>query len=72
MHRIKKSIGGDAVWNSHNTYPAMAQKYKCPMWMIPEKELENTDKLTVNSNQARFLATQEAYYKFSNDLISRI
>ena len=36
------------------------------------KELENEDKLTVTSNKARFLNTQEAYYIFSNDLINRI
>ena len=69
---IKKSIGGNAVWSSHNTYPAMAQKYKCPMWLIPGKELEESDKLTVNSNRTRFLATQTAYYTFANDLVDRI
>lgn len=69
---IKNSIGGNAVWSSHNTYPAMAQKYKCPMWLIPGKELEESDKLTVNSNRTRFLATQKAYYTFANDLVDRI
>lgn len=72
LERIEKSIGGNAVWSSHNTYPAMAQKYKCPMWMIPNKELEKDDNLTVTSNKARFLNTKEAYYTFANDLISRI
>ncbi len=71
-NNIEYSIGGNAVWGSHNTYPAMAQKYKCPMWMIPGKELENEDKLTVTSNKVRFLDTQKSYYKFSNDLIGRI
>lgn len=70
--KIKNSIGGDAVWSSHNTYPTMAQKYKCPMWMIPSKELEEADKLTVNSNRTRFLDTQKAYYTFANDLLDRI
>lgn len=69
---IDKSIGGGAVWGSHNTYPAMAQKYKCPMWMIPEKELENGDKLTVTYNKSRFLNTQKAYHVFAKDLISRL
>lgn len=72
ISNIENSIGRNSVWASHNTYPAMAQKYKCPMWMIPNKELENEDKLTVTSNKARFLDTQEAYYIFSNDLINRI
>lgn len=70
--QIDTSIGGNVVWSSHNTYPAMAQKYKCPMWMIPDEELDQEDKLTVISNKARFLNTQEAYYTFANDLISRI
>lgn len=69
---IKTSIGGNSVWGSHNTYPAMAQKYKCPIWMIPEKELEVADKLTVTSNKARFQDTRNAYYRFANDLISRM
>lgn len=70
--QIDTSIGGNVVWSSHNTYPAMAQKYKCPMWMIPDEELDQEDKLTVIYNKARFLNTQEAYYTFANDLISRI
>ncbi len=70
--KIKISIGGNVVWGSHNTYPAMAQKYKCPMWAIPSKELEDSDKLTVNSNRVRFLDTQKAYHTFANDLIDRI
>lgn len=48
------------------------QKYKCPMWLIPNQELEKEDKLTVNSNRSRFLDTQGAYYTFVNDLIKRI
>ncbi len=71
-YHIRDSIGGNAVWGSHNTYPAMAQKYKCPMWLIPTINLEESDKFTVNTNKARFIATQEAYYKFVNDLIKRI
>lgn len=70
--KIEQSIGGDAVWASHNTYSAMAQKYKCPMWLIPIQKLEKEDKLTVNSNQIRFQDTKEAYYIFSNDLINRV
>ena len=70
--KIKISIGENAVWGSHNTYPAMAQKYKCPMWAIPNKKLEFSDKPTVNRNKERFLDTQKAYYIFANDLIDRI
>lgn len=72
VDRIKVSIGGNSVWASHNTYPAMAQKYKCPMWLIPYKDLEEEDKLTVTSNKQRFLDTQNAYYNFAIDLIDRL
>lgn len=72
LEHIENSIGGNSIWASHNTYPAMAQKYKCPMWLIPGQELENEDKLTVTSNKQRFIDTQKAYYNFSNDLISRM
>lgn len=70
--KIEESIGGDAVWKSHNTYPAMAQKYKCPMWNLPNMKLEKEDKLTVTSNSSRFSDTRNAYYKFVNDLLDRI
>lgn len=70
--KIADSIGGDVVWASHNTYPSMAQKYKCPMWLIPDSELDEKDKFTVTRNKQRFLNTREAYHTFSNDLINRI
>lgn len=70
--KIADSIGGDVVWASHNTYPSMAQKCKCPMWLIPDSELDEKDKFTVTRNKQRFLNTREAYYTFSNDLINRI
>lgn len=72
LPKIKTSIGENAIWYSHNTYPAMAQKYKCPMWLIPEQDLEQEDRLTVRSNKQRFIDTREKYYIFANDLISRL
>lgn len=70
---ISNSIGGDVIWSSHNTYPTMAQKYKCPMWQIPNQEFDCTDdKSTVQLNKLRYLDTKQAYYTFANDLISRI
>lgn len=70
--RIRESIGGHEVWNLHNTYPAMAQKYKCPMWLIPQQLLDDEDKLTVTSNKQRFIDTQRSYHLFADDLISRL
>ena len=33
---IAKPIGGSSIIHSHNTFPAMAQALKCPMWKVPE------------------------------------
>lgn len=50
----------------------MAQKYKCPMWLLPSIQLDKSDKVTVETNKQRFLDTQKAYHIFSKDLINRI
>ena len=70
--RIAQSIGGNAVWHTHNTYPALAQKYKCPIWHVPDATLEKDDKSTVTHNQQRFYETRGAYFVFVDDLLSRM
>ena len=71
--KIKKPIGGTSIIHSHNTFPSLAQKYRCPMWEVPENvSADNEDYSTVNANRKIFLATKEAYKKFSLDLLGRI
>jgi cellulose biosynthesis protein BcsQ len=82
---IAKPIGGDAIIHSHNTFPAMAQALKCPMWKVPEEyaELENSnpDYLALlnqngfeynRGNNGRLREIKEKYILFTNDLLTRI
>ena len=71
--RISEPIGGTAVMHSHSTLPNMAQKYRCPIWMVPRSEdIEAEDKSTVSGNRARYEATQAAYNTFALDLLDRL
>lgn len=65
-------IGETAIMHTHNTMPAMAQKYHCPMWKVPSAPLEQEDTSTVSGNRGLFQATQERYHTFAKDLLSRL
>jgi cellulose biosynthesis protein BcsQ len=82
---ISRPIGGDSIIHSHNTFPAMAQALKCPMWRVPETyaKLEKTDPdyftlLNQNGfeynrgNNGRLREIGEKYKMFTNDLLTRI
>lgn len=67
------SIGGQAVMHTHNTLPSMAQKYRSPIWLVPDADnLEDQDKRTIIGNQAIYKATKNAYKSFTDDLLLRI
>lgn len=66
-------VGKMAVMHTHNTYPAHAQKYHCPMWELPaHSELEEGDRATVLTNKDRYLATRKSYRSFAQDVIRRV
>jgi len=69
---INSPIGGICVMHTHNTLPSMAQKYRNPMWKIPTIELDPEDSAPVTGNRIAYLATQENYKKFAEDLLKRI
>lgn len=70
---LKEPIGKLAVMHTHNTYPAHAQKYRTPMWNLPNyQSLDAGDHATVVTNKNRYTATQAAYHSFANDLIQRV
>lgn len=69
---LEKPIGGTAVMHSHQTMAAMAQKYKAPIWRVPNVDLEATDRSTVGGNSARYFSTFNAYKKFAKDVLRRI
>lgn len=65
-------IGGLAVMHTHNTFPAMAQKYNLPMWKIPSHSYDIEDKPSIQPNGEKYEATLHAYKEFSADLLNRI
>lgn len=82
---IAAPIGGNSIIHSHNTFPAMAQALKCPMWNIPQVygNLDNTnpeylDFLKQNGfeynrgNNGRLREIGDNYTAFTNDLLNRI
>jgi cellulose biosynthesis protein BcsQ len=82
---IAKPIGGSSIIHSHNTFPAMAQALKCPMWKVPEVyanlESANLDYLLFliqngfeynRGNNGRLREIGENYRVFTKELLSRI
>lgn len=82
---ISKPIGGNSIIHSHNTFPAMAQSLKCPMWKIPEtwQKLEDDNIEYINllkengfehnrGNNGKLRETGNKYRDFTLDLIDRI
>ncbi len=82
---ISRPIGGASIIHSHNTFPAMAQALKCPMWRVPEvysrlefSNPEYLDFLNQNGfdynrgNNGRLREVGEKYREFTLDLITRI
>ncbi|MGQ0333481.1 ParA family protein [Halomonas elongata] len=70
---ISKPIGGTSVMHSHNTLPSMAQKYRTPMWNVPDlPNLESEDRSTILGNRGMYTAKQDAYHAFADELMSRV
>ena len=65
-------IGKTSVMHSHSTLPSMAQKYKTPMWQVPNADLEADDRGTIIGNRARYEETRAAYHAFANDILTRL
>ena len=68
---IDAPIGTSSVMHSHNTFPSMAQKYRVPIWKIPDCELDEEDKSTVSGNKQRYYETKDKYLQFSKDFVER-
>jgi cellulose biosynthesis protein BcsQ len=79
---IMEPIGGAAVMHSHNTFPAVAQALRCPMWLVPQTygEFKKTkpeflDTLLVEKpNQGfygKYRETKENYRIFAEEFIGR-
>lgn len=70
---IMKPIGMMAVMHSHNTMPAMSQKYKEPIWKIPSLDtLDAADKPTISGNRQTYEEIKDKYLAFTDSLLDRI
>ena len=58
--------------NTHNTMPAMAQKYHRPMWQLPTAQLNHEDTSTEGGNRRIYQATRASYVSFAHDMLNRI
>ena len=67
------SIGNNALIHSHNTYPASSQKYKLPMWQVPDSEfLDESDIGTIKASAKDYRATKDKYISFAKDVLKRL
>ncbi|WP_010090502.1 ParA family protein [Burkholderia ubonensis] len=70
---LREPIGEQSVMHTHNTFPAHAQKYHCPMWILPSHlAIEDADMATIRPNRDRYIETSEAYRAFANSLLERV
>jgi cellulose biosynthesis protein BcsQ len=69
---LEDPIGEVSVMHDHMTMANMAQKYKCPIWLVPNAALELEDRGTIMGTRGNYEATREGYRKFANDLLTRI
>jgi len=70
--KINAPIGDTAIMHSHQTMATMAQKYKTPMWLVPDAPLDAGDKSTISGNAARYRGTQTAYHTFATGVLERL
>ena len=68
---IDAPIGNLSVMHSHNTFPSTAQKYRVPIWHIPDCELDDEDRSTVSGNRRKYYETKEKYREFAEDFVRR-
>lgn len=59
--------------HTHNTFPNMAQKYKKPMWELPDYNgLDKKDKSTIAPNREAYENTKRKYENFADDFMERV
>ncbi|WP_211027917.1 ParA family protein [Aeromonas dhakensis] len=67
-----KSIGDNSIIHGHSTMPTMAQKYKKPIWAVPDSELDPDDRPSIQGNKSEYIATQELYHRYAADFLARL
>lgn len=71
---VNTPIGGVSVMHTHNTLPNMAQKYKCPIWLVPDShDIEADDRSTIKGNaNTLYRPTRDRYLQFAIDFLRRV
>lgn len=69
---LRSPIGEMSIMHTHNTLPAMAQKYHVPMWKVPAQILDADDQSSITGNRSIFEATKSKYMEFTKDFLTRV
>jgi len=70
---LAEPIGGEAIMHTHNTFPALAQHYRVPMWKIPSlRKIDKEHRNTVNGQREDIIQTGQRYREFAASLKQRI
>ncbi|MCU4580979.1 AAA family ATPase [Acinetobacter gyllenbergii] len=70
---IEEPIGSKSVMHSHNTLPSMAQKYRVPIWLVPnQNNLLASDKSTISGNRELYYEKKDLYHAFARSLLERL
>ncbi|UNK29364.1 ParA family protein [Serratia plymuthica] len=69
---FETSMGGNSVIHGHGTLPTMAQKYKAPMWKVPDLPNLEEEKGTIKGNSKDYYGTRSGYIKLAKDVINRL
>lgn len=69
---FEESLGGNSVIHGHGTLPTMAQKYKLPMWKVPDHQNLGNDKSTIKGNAGIYYGTRESYISLAKDVLARL
>ena len=69
---FESSIGDNSVIHGHGTLPTMAQKYKAPMWEVPDLLNLGEEKATIKGNSNSYYKTRNVYMEFAQDVLDRL
>lgn len=69
---FEQSLGNNSVIHGHGTLPTMAQKYKTPMWKVPDLLNLGEEKGTIKGNAGTYYDTRNSYMKLAQDVLDRL
>ncbi|MBX8834209.1 ParA family protein [Enterobacter sp. Y17] len=69
---FETSMGENSVIHGHGTLPTMAQKYKAPMWKVPDLPNLQEEKGTIKGNSKDYYGTRAGYIKLAQDVLDRL